>query len=61
MDFAVFFSKHAPELAAIKEKHAKQFGRCHTLIVEKNEQELANAMCVLADIEEEFRQVVCAK
>lgn len=61
MDFAVFFSKHAPELAAIKERQAKQFGRCHTLIVEKNEQDLANAMRVLADIEEEFCQVLCAK
>ncbi|MED1781544.1 hypothetical protein P4V43_06855 [Brevibacillus fortis] len=61
MDFAVFFSKHSPELAAIKEKQAKQFGGCHTLIVEKNEQELAKAMRVLADIEEEFRQVLCAK
>ncbi|MDC0763189.1 hypothetical protein POF51_20935 [Brevibacillus sp. AG] len=61
MDFAIFFSKYEPELAAIKEKQAKQFGRCHTLTVEKKEKELADAMRMLAHIEEEFRQVICAK
>ncbi|UNK16040.1 hypothetical protein MNQ98_15975 [Paenibacillus sp. N3/727] len=59
MDYAEFLIKNAPELAAIKEKQAKQFGRCHTLIVEKNFQVLADAMHELADMEEKFRRVIC--
>lgn len=61
MDYAAFFIKNASDLAAIKEKQAKQFGRCHTLIVERNFPALAGAMCELAEIEEEFRRVICAR
>lgn len=59
MDYAEFFIKDAPEFAAIKEKQAKQFGRCHTLIVEKNFQALADALYELAEMEEKFRRVIC--
>lgn len=56
MDYAAFFAKFgAGDLAAIKEKQAKQFGRCHTLIVEKNYLALADALYELAEIEDEFR------
>lgn len=61
LDYAAFFAKDAPDLAILKEKQAMQFGRCHTLVVEKKEQELAAAMRTLAAMEEGFRQALCQK
>jgi hypothetical protein len=55
LDFASFFSPHAPALAALKCKQAELFGKSHTLTVRESWTSLAGTLQDLANVEEEFR------
>lgn len=60
-DFAQFFGERAPELAALKDKQGRLFGRVHTLLVRQDWGGTAETLSVLAEAEERFRaQVVGA-
>lgn len=60
LDFAAFFDFRDAELAALKRRQAKLFGRCHTLAVRKEWSSLADTLQELADVEEEFRVALFA-
>ena len=55
LDFAALFDFRNAELAALKRRQAKLFGRCHTLAVRKEWSSLADTLQDLANLEEEFR------
>ncbi|MFB0538128.1 MAG: hypothetical protein ACETWR_24465 [Anaerolineae bacterium] len=55
LDFATFFGFRDAELATLKRRQAKLFGRCHTLAVRKEWSSLADILQELAGVEEEFR------
>lgn len=55
LDFAALFDFRNAELAALKRRQARLFGRCHTLAVRKEWSSLADTLQELANVEEEFR------
>jgi hypothetical protein len=55
LDFASFFERRAPALAALKAEQAELFGRSHTLAIRESWPLLADTLEGLADIEERFR------
>lgn len=55
LDFASFFDFRDANLASLKRRQAKLFGRCHTLAVAKEWTLLAESLKELAEIEEDFK------
>ena len=55
LDFAAFFDFRDKNLATLKRKQAKLFGKCHSLAMLKKWSLLANELQQLADVEKNIR------
>ena len=58
LDFAAFFDRGAPDLAALKREQARLFGRAHTLLVRQDWPGTADALTGLAVVEDQIRALL---
>jgi len=56
LDFASFFEKQEPGLAALKRTQAESFGRCHTFSAYADWPSLSRELHGLAEVEEKFHE-----
>lgn len=57
-DFSIFFKERNEQLASLKDKQARLFGKCQTFAVSKRWDEVAQTLELLADVESDIESAI---